>query len=800
MMKYVRAFHSMDLRRNFLKSLDCLDELLLLEDESGNFLEAAEIAKLRGDILLEADLLGKAVHFKEASLLILWHVLANSLWVSGSRGWPLKQFKHKEELLAKAKLLAKKESDIFYEVVCTEVNILSNEQTKLPELKQYFNASRQHKSVRGEILSVRKILDAHLHSDTSKYEWESELVVDLIKHAEDRISQNQLSVETLIYFWNLWKDNIVKIFEYLETQDVSKYVSYGEFCLNYFGIRRRFKNLNMVYLLLNSDADWVRDIDDRFIQSRKLVFADARQFVSAARSHWGAELLDVGTKVLKTFEALYNFSTMNSLSLFCQSMCLIHIFEVTKFLMESKFLGNKYHDTRTTLQNFLKLSTGYLEKVFPLDWRKSLTENMISLRGTELSRKLLEEVIRGNLKGGELTYGQIGRVVTVWLGSGKPTNELYKEIVKTFDGNSSWNWKAFVKNLNGNVELEFSHRSNSGEAPKVVSLVYNFHKALEDTYNANWRTYDYISPSCFLYLVDRLLILVSYFQGFFYTTKSSFVEWLFYPQSYDNPSASSVNEMQSSPGRTFDYVAHIVLQLLDNMQDTVEWIGKSNVDFNYCYPLLVLRLVVIVCLLCVNSGKYFDVLLGLLRRDDITSELPREFLVVLQRRRKPNYANINANILAEAFKNIGDPLVIVSLGKDCSKYLCPDAIFVDMGGATQCREDIIRMLFPRNITAPQSQNVELDQNVALDMSDKKLEKNTSTIVELWKRFQLRRPRLETFLNKPSEGNHTNDVGEASDTSITSKTQYNMGADNIKAEDTSDSGEGNQGLRILATLV
>ncbi|KAA8532347.1 hypothetical protein F0562_032398 [Nyssa sinensis] len=920
MMKFVKAFHSMALRRNFLKSLDCLDELLLLEEELGNFLEAAEIAKLRGDLLLEADLLGKAGHFNEASLLILWYVFSNSLWVSGSTGWPLKQFTQKDELLSKAKLFAKKVSDIFYESVCTEVNILSNEQTNLLDLKQYFNASQRHKSLRGEILSVRKILDAHLHSNTSNYEWETELVVDMIKHSEDIISQNRVSVETLFYFWNLWKENILKIFEYLEcleTQDVNKYLNYSEFCLNYFGIWRQFSNLNIIYILLNSDADWVRDVDDRFLRrSKKLGFTEARQFVPAARSHWRAELLSVGMKVLKTFEALYKISTMNSLSLFCQSICLIHLFEVAKFFMESKFLDCKFNDTRM-LQNFLKLSTGYLQIVFPLDWRESLTESMISLRGTEFSRKLLEEVIRGNLKvKGELTYGQIGRVVMVLLGSGKPTNELYKEIVKRFDGTLSW--RAFVENLSGNVEPEFSQRSplsNFGEAPKVVSLVYSFDEALEDTYNANWRTYDYISPSCFLYLVDRLLILVSYFQGLFFTTKSSFVEWLFYPESYDNPCASFVTEMQSSPGGIFDNVAHIVQQLLYNKQDTVEWIGKSN--FNYCYPLLVLRLVVILCLLCVNSGKYFDVLFGLLRRGDITSQLPREFLDVLRR----NDVKINASMLAEAFKNIGDPLVIVSLGKNCSKYLCPDAICVDME-ATQCREDIMKVLFPRNIKAPESQDVTVelnttnsfgvgltenssnqgncstaqssnfaskaDQNIstknwdegnlkmnwglfweisdtlqsleinklgnlmsfmptasklkvevvkninvltaalshffrkkpcdgedgnifgeansmldelkqlysALDVSDKKLKKNLSTIGELLMRLQLREARLETFLNQLFEDNNKNDTSEASDSSIVSETQYDMGADNSNAEDTSNSGDGK--MKAVAT--
>jgi hypothetical protein len=64
--------------------------------------------------------------------------------------------------------------------------------------------------------------------------------------------------------------------------------------------------------------------------------------------------------------------------------------------------------------------------------------------------------------------------------------------------------------------------------------------------------------------------------------------------------------------------------------------------------------------------------------------------------------HINVNVLAEAFKKINNPLVIVSLGKNCSQFLCPDVIFVDMT-VKQCREDILRVLFPKTVKALQGQ-------------------------------------------------------------------------------------------------
>ncbi|GKG43973.1 hypothetical protein Tco_0483066, partial [Tanacetum coccineum] len=54
-----------------------------------------------------------------------------SLWGNGNRGWPLKQFDQKEELCNRVKLLAKLDSDILYDFVRNELNILSDQQSSL---------------------------------------------------------------------------------------------------------------------------------------------------------------------------------------------------------------------------------------------------------------------------------------------------------------------------------------------------------------------------------------------------------------------------------------------------------------------------------------------------------------------------------------------------------------------------------------------------------------------------------------------------------------------------------------------
>ncbi|XAR48021.1 RNA helicase [Bertholletia excelsa] len=646
MMKFVSGFHSVDSKRKFLKSLGCLDELLMVEEESGNFLEAAGIAKLLGNLLLEADLLDRAGHFKKATALVLRYVFCNSLWSSRSKGWPLKSFPRKEELLEKAKFFAKKESDFLLEYVCTEANILSDEWSDLSHLKQYLDVSQRSRSFRGEILSIRKILDIHLHSSPSKYQWEDELAEDLINHSEKIILLNQVSVGTLTCFWNLWKEKVEIVFEYLTSLDNqdSGYSGYvADFCFNYFGVRKQLNNLKISYLSLCSDAEWVREIDSRSLQkSGKFVSVEARLFASVALNHWRSELLSVGLNVLETLEALHKLSIRNSLSLFHQSMPLIHIFEITKFLMGSKCGGCRYHDNQR-LQKFLKMPTGHFENVFPLDWKKSLAENMIFLRGTELSQNLLEEVILVNLDAKDkLTHGQIGRIVMTCLGSKMLSDELSKEIAKKFSLNSPW--RDFIEDFSGNRESEILHECS----------------------------------------------------GYLLTTKTSFVEWFICEQSTANRSCCLENCTRSDMSEAFDFVCWIIHQFLVNKKDTEEWI-KRSCNYNDYYPILVLRLVMNMCLLCVKSRKYFDALFDLLNRSYITSCLPREFVNALRRWRRRSY-NLNVKVLAEAFAKIGNPLVIMGFGENCLKFVCPAAIFVDMR-VTQCREDIIRMLFPKNTTS-----------------------------------------------------------------------------------------------------
>ncbi|XP_050210760.1 uncharacterized protein LOC126661049 [Mercurialis annua] len=710
MMRYVKSFDSIDSIRTFLRSLACLDELLSYEEELGNFLEAANIANKKGDILLEANMLGKAQNFKDASLLILWYVFATSLWSSGNKGWPFKPCAEKEKLLKKAKSFAGNVSEQFYELICVEAGILLNDHSSLSLMKQLLNASQGHKSTRGEILSGRMILDSHLGLNTAKYSWDNDIVIDIAKFSEAKISRDKVSSETLFYFWKFWKDEIVKVFEslgQLKKQDNNECRNYVEFCMNYLGVRRQFNNLNAIYLLMIPDAHWVKELKSRYVQSSgKLSSVDVHQFVSAAQSYWCLELVSVSMDVLNKLEDLYNHSMKNSLSLFCQSRLLTHIYTAAKFLLGFKFFEPRYHEKKE-LEKFVRLSTGQLFGcIHPLSWRESLNDNMVSLRRTESFRNLIREnTSETDNSRGKLSYGQLGRISVAILGSGKMCDELmYKKIA---DG-SKWNqsWMALIANLCGNVGSTVLPYSNN-EAANEVCLKWKLFGALKDTYNVNWdRDHDYISPGCFLYLVERQLILLSCFQGYFISTKSSFTEWLIY---LDGDTIKPPNGVFCSPESVNDilgFLNDIVRQFLYNEKDTMAWIRKSEANAMEYHAGVTSRLVVIACLLCLNFGVCRDLLIDMLNRNYITDQLPRELCDALRRRMKRiRSLNINLEIklLAEAFKKIGNPMVIVISDKNCLRS-CADVIYLDM--MSQSKEAMLEVLFPINNKVPEHEETD----------------------------------------------------------------------------------------------
>ncbi|PWA76382.1 uvrD-like Helicase, ATP-binding domain, P-loop containing nucleoside triphosphate hydrolase [Artemisia annua] len=603
MVKFVKAFCSMEYKRTFLRSLGCLDELLLLEEESGHFVEAADLARSWGDLPKAADLLEKAGYLKEAAILLHRYVIFRAIWGNGNK-----------EICNKVKSLVKMDQDL-YALVSSELKIISDQHNSLPEVKKDLHASQKNGSLMGEILSIRKILDAHFHIHFTKYEWEDELPIDLNEHC-DKIFKNQVSVRTLAFYWNLWKKHIVDMFK-----NDRNYAS--EFNLTYFGVSKLNVDGDTIYVLIDKDVDW-------------------------------SELLSVGFKVLETLEGLYK-SKLNG-SAFHQSSSLLHIFEVSKFLSDYRCLVAT-NINRRKLQRFLGVSSNYFDLVFPLDWRNVVSHDMISLRETDLSVNLLEEIIHQMVD-----IMVLGRVLMICLGS-RVSVAVYENLINKLKLISEW--KPFVE------KFRDGGMRNVYAAPALQN-------ALESSFRADWKYAAYLSPHSFVYLLDRLILMQSLTEPFpsqfFYTTRSTFVG------SFTHIHSASTLSIGTSSSDV-SYVVKAIQQILKSRRQTISWFQRSKFDGSY-YPLLALKMVMILSLVCLKVTDCSPVLLELLSGNhNIAYCLPKKFVHDLLIKRKNQKLNLDPEVVAEAFTSVDDPLLIAHC-----------AIFVDL---RKSKEEIMSILFPR---------------------------------------------------------------------------------------------------------
>ncbi|KAI3893034.1 hypothetical protein MKW92_025987 [Papaver armeniacum] len=684
MMKFIRVFNSLDMTRTFLRSHDYLDELALFEAESENFMEAATVARLKGDRLLEADMLEKAGHIVDAVEVILFYVLSSSVWANGNEGWPLRKFLNKEKLLAKVKLMAKGKGHLFYESVCTEASILSDTNSRLTEMNDCLIASQSVKSLRGEIISLRKIIDYHLDLAPSKYIWVDDVVLNTVEHVENIISMNMVSIHTLTYFWNLCKEKIVNILNYLNslgTQDKQDYKSYENFCLGYLGVYKQEHDQSSIYILLNSDACWRKEIEDRFLRkTRDLLGMNDQQFASSARNYWFSTLMNLCLQVLEKLESLHKISGVRKVGKdsymkytgpFRQGIATLNSYEVSKSIVESKILGKRLPG------ELLKYLENSKQRFFAMfcqrDAKHMMYKHMIDLRLTDLAQDLIKgATIEIMSKKGRLTYMQVWTVVLLIFMFGTLDEELYQLILQHPDLPPAY--EVFFKQL----------KENKISGLVSVSLVSNFEKLIQETINYNWKKdYLYMLPSWVVYFLDRLLFLVSSWHGSFFTIKSSVRETIPWGKLRCNSSSLSEADSKVFSRRSFDFIASKIKEILSNKLDCL-W-GRDFDSVAY-YPFLVWKLVLLVTLICLNSGRHFDLLYCLLGRYDIITVLPPEFAKILEKRGTMPYHKL----LADVLKEIGDPLVFLKTGNIQREFFSHNVFVIDVD-MIHSREDILEI-------------------------------------------------------------------------------------------------------------
>ncbi|KAK1439383.1 hypothetical protein QVD17_05200 [Tagetes erecta] len=649
-----------DMMRSFLESVNRQNELILLDEICGEFVEAAKIGT-------------EDEHSLEATMSRLWYVFFGSLWAYGRRAWPLKDFNHKDKLLDDANSYVIDHPDSpDAALVRTEIHVLSGEDINLSQMWRYLRETPKERSLRVHFLISRRILEVHIRSHCKEY-------ASILTPVEDALLENKVSVEGLIYFWNYWKEMVCELINWSHAGGQTSKI-YEDFIFNYFGVRKYDVDKYGGYVVLDAEAQWVKGTRANMIRNGYLYIIHACQFSSVVSQHWYSELLFVTGKVFAKIQSLYVYSPEKGLSIHQLFKAVMGLFEVVKSLQKCESPNSRKRAAMIVDKYFHPWLDQFLLNVGHNNWKDAQSKEMICMKRNEAFLNMLEETININIKSlNSRTCGQLGRIAAVFLG--------YKLMGYTADTERtlrcSQNWRDLFRTVM-NADTSVS---------KNEDLAIRLHNVLKETFSAGWqRVNECMSPACFLYLMDRLLILSFCFRRYVFTTRSSCAEWLSNNECRRCSNGGYVTN-SDTVNNIYDHsLTLMVCDMLNSEDELMKWLRRSN-EPECWYPVLLLRLTVLLSLLCVNSGLHYDKLYHQLERGCFVSLLPHEFYEAL----------INGisegrlvDSVAVACKIIDDPLVVMSSKEDFPQAQCQNAKFLNMEKLELGSESLIEMLYVEN--------------------------------------------------------------------------------------------------------
>ncbi|KAF7018212.1 unnamed protein product [Triticum aestivum] len=673
MMHFVKAFSSMDHVRAFLKSRNLVDELFSLEMEKGNFLEAAGMAKHKGDVLLEVDMLEKADMFEDATRLLLLNIIVDSFWSSNSRGWPPKRYAEKEGSLARAKQMAKKVSEGFYSFACLEADALSDMKRSLPSLNCTLLDGRKCENLFVEFIASRLILDVHLQSQTSEYNLELGPGSEDDSSCNDMVARNQISPQTLAYAWNHWKSIIIKVLSHLRHTDgpeLNDYeVLYEELCCKYFGLRKDGEDGR--YVVLNMNSSWLSNAGRNSLQQDgNRCWLDVLQCHSCAQSFLMNELSSVGLSVLKKLETIVQIYP-NPASSYALVRTTLIIKEIANFLEEPEFSMPK---STMKLRSFSALcERRFFELVF-LVWRDGATRSLLRILDSPASYCLVADSLGANLRprNKNLTYGHLGRTTVLLLHAARLDDALISRLLQYLDNDSDW--AKFFRHLKRFLDTGVDRSY----------LIKNFRTALNSTfYDVTWRNeLDYISPICYVGLMECLGFLASSYllqKGCIYGTKSLLLNMLdcrtskVYLDSCLVSNSSPDPDLEEMTFLSGRFIFDTIMSILRNKNTLRDWVQKTSTP-SCSYTAVLLRLVVTLYPLILTHdglGNCYEAT-NILLKHGVFKDLPVEFsqkiVRVLQLQMRSRTRGNFRRALADAVAAIGDRMVVMGPPKDIASF------------------------------------------------------------------------------------------------------------------------------------
>jgi hypothetical protein len=734
MMKFVNALPSLDVIRSFLLRRDYFQELLGVEAAAGNFEKAADIAELKGDLLLEAEMHEKAGQYGLAVKSILFHVQLNSFWRTGNKGWPLQEFPEKNQLLKKVKDIAEKDQTHAYESLQCEGSILSDELYSLPQLTEHMIHAKKMRNIRLEIFSLRKVIDALLNSDSKLFHLGQGMSLVRVDDYSRMLLENKISPTILFFVWDEWKDKLLSsvnaLSRYQKRRETEEDICYLEYALEYFGVR---KNKNDRFCnAFNSEAFWLKGIDVEFLQRRgNTMQISIQNFFMSAKKFFTMDLYSVGKNVIEKLENLFSLCMRQNCILPKQGALLVQMYKVSESLKNMELLTGKSELQQVAKFGVVKVcKERFFDVFFPLKHQDENMNEFISLREDAASILILQDITNDivcNMQR-SITFGQIGRlqVLLPFLPKDLGTEYGKKIINQCLDYKHFWSDQLLWLDMDTFPEISLQDRR--------MHLVESFRQALFSTFN-KWEKIDYISPHIFLVLLDKLFFLASSCEQLFtglFLPRSFFIEFMTGRQGEFSRTwlvqSQSQLRCEGSCENSYVLLSHIIRHLLSDKNGTVEWIETSNIDSKMYFPELVLHLIIIICLICINSAgnrsDYIQLLWEIFQDSQITKNLPfkfREGLLQLLGKCSSSRKTFLIN-LSKAMRDIDNPLLMINLSKSHESIHNHGDIIILTEESLVCKESVLRAVLQEkdvyvgNERNEDNKNHDLFKHVEKDLS------------------------------------------------------------------------------------
>ncbi|ONK71073.1 uncharacterized protein A4U43_C04F4440 [Asparagus officinalis] len=645
-----------------LKNLDSLskfvrafpNDLINLLLESENFEEAAAIARLRGDILFEAEIMQKAKEYVCSSSLMLSDVVGKMLWLDKNKCFPLKQFHQLDNILAKAKdvaMLACKDVEIS---VSAEANFLADHCADISALAIHIDNAKRSQNICLEILASRCMLEICLHANVCKFY--HELDFSRVQYrggtVHDMLSQGYLSVQVLMFAWNLWKKNIKDMLFYVQsygTPVVSKYAKHEKFCMKYFGVYKL--HVKGVYISPNHRASWMNYEGRRNVHMvDNITYISDSEFNSLAADHFLSEIISIGNLLLQKLKDLHKFLLSKEFFVIQRGVIAHHFYRALGFLKEYGISvpRSQLDGLDESLNQFRPL---LFQTFFPLDCDIPITLDLLDSCTQSATIALVTVIFDKNLEPvcHHFESMKIARAL-VFLLARELGDELFWRASQILSANRSW------RRL---LQQQTKFRSNG--CWRTTPLVERF-LALSNLDLQNQ----------LLLLEDVLFcaLLCEIGRGWIITSTSALLKFSRMYGPYSRLFAAmdiiSLRHVYESSCSIYDFILDTARELLFVSHLRRATVGRVKVlEF---FRSLVLRTVVLISIVCLNSPKHFLKVKEILREaDGILLGLPYKFLVNFWNARKCQLWSIKCfgAAFSKSMKSVHDQLVVVRLD-DCT--------------------------------------------------------------------------------------------------------------------------------------